>query len=303
MEESSISQSTNINFHDEVELKQVLPCTPLLSSRSLNWSGLVLDYYSHPPHEIKEHYAQQHIIAVTLSERVDLHQRIEKNSVYSSMKQGDLIVCPAGFERWCAWEQQADFLMLSIEQSVLAEACYQTGDTRQLELVPQLRIQDRVLQHLGITLMNEVKSCHSGDRFCIDSLLHLLYFHLLRHHTTSNFAQFPMPSHPSKRQFRKVIEYMQANIHKQLDLMEIAAFFNTTSYELTLLFLDITGLTPYQYLMRCRIERAKQLLTSKQLSTKEIAAQIGFATLHQFNSQFLQLVGVSPNVYRTEYAL
>lgn len=303
MQETTISQPLDINFHNAIEIQQVLPCAPSLSNRSLNWSGLVLDYYNHPAHEVPEHYTQQHIVALTLSEQVKLHQRIEKDSACFSLQRGDLVICPAGFQRWCAWEQQTEFVVLSIDQSTLAEALYQMGDTRQLELVPQLRAQDRVIEHLAITLMNEIKSCHSSDRFYIDSLVHLLYLHLLQHHTTSNLAEFPMPSHPSKRKLRQAIEYIQANIQKELDLMEFAASLNTSSYELTILFLDLTSLTPYQYLMRCRIERAKQLLTNKRLSTKEIAAQIGFANVHQFNAQFLQVTGISPNVYRTEYAL
>ncbi|MBD2463081.1 helix-turn-helix transcriptional regulator [Oscillatoria sp. FACHB-1407] len=301
--QTTSSQLINVNIHDAVEMQQVLPCAPRVSSRSLDWSGVVLDYYNHPGHEVPEHYAQQHVIAVTLSEQVKLHQRIETDSECSILDRGDMVICPAGFQRWCAWEDPAEFLVLSIDQSTLAEALYQTGDTRQLELVPQLKLKDRVIEHLVFTMANEIKTAHPTEPFYINSLLHLLYFHLLRHHTTANVAEFPKPSHPSKRMLLKAIEYMQANLHSDPDLLAIAPLLNTTSYELTLLFLDLTGLTPYQYLMRCRIERAKQLLAHKKLSIKEVAAQIGFTTVHQFNAQFLRLTGISPNIYRSEYAL
>lgn len=299
----TFSQPIDINAHNATEMRQILPSNPLSSSQLLNWSGFMLEQYYHPPHEVPEHYMQQHIIAVTLSEQVELHQRIEADWSHSFMQRGDLVICPAGFQRWCAWETSAEFLMLSIDQSVLAEALYQTGDTRQLELVPQLQVRDRVIEHLLITLVNEINTNHYIEQFYIDSLLHLLYFHLLRHHTTSNTTALPQPSHPAKQKLLKAIAYLQSNLHSDADLMAIASMLNTTSYELTLLFIDLTGLSPYEYLMRCRIEQAKQLLTQKHLPLQEIATQTGFSTLHQLNAQFLRLTGISPIVYRSEYAI
>jgi AraC family transcriptional regulator len=303
MQEISSPYAIDVDAHSATEMRKVLPCNPLSSSRLLSWTGLLLEQYHHPPHEVPKHYLQQHVVAVTLSEQVELHQRIETESARSLMQQGDLVICPAGFQRWCAWEKPAEFLMLSIDQSTLAEALYETGDTRQLELVPQLQVRDRVVEHLIVTLANELKTTQSTEHFYIESLLHLLYFHLLRHHTTSNTAEFPKPSHPSKRMLLRAIEYLQANLHCDADLMAIAPVLGTTSYELTLLFLDLTGLSPYQYLMRCRIERTKQLLTQKHLSLSDIAAQTGFATMHQLNTHFLRLTGITPMVYRSEYAL
>lgn len=292
----------DIDFHDTYETQQILPCASALSSRSLTWSGFVLDYYNHPAHEVPEHYTQQHIIAIALNEGVTLHDRIETQSLSSRLQRGDMIICPAGFQRWCAWEEQAEFLVLSIDQSTLAEALYQRGDTRPLELVPQLRTRDHTIEYLAMMLMNEIRSHQSRDPLCIDSLLHLLYFHLLRHYTTANPADTVMPSHPSKRKLRRAIDYIQAHLASELDILTIAGLLEISSYELTLLFVDLTGLTPYQYLMRCRIERAKALLVDRHISIQNTALQVGFASVHQFNTQFLQLVGVTPNVYQVEFA-
>lgn len=303
MEKLFSTQPIDINVHNATEMRQVLPYAPSFSSRMLELPGLMLEQYNHPAHEAPKHYMQQHVVAVTLSEQVEIHHQIENEYAHSLMRRGDLIIHPAGFQRWCVWEKPAEFLLLSIDQSTLAEALYQTGDTRQLELVPQLQIRDRVVEHLITNLASEIQTNSSKEPLYIHSLLHLLYFHLLRHHSTSNLSDFPEPSHPSKRILLEAIEYMQANLHCDANSIAPSPSLDITSYELTLLFLDLTGLTPYQYLMRCRIERAKQLLTNKHLSISEIATQVGFATIHQLNTQFLQLVGVTPKIYRAEFAL
>lgn len=297
------SQPIDINAHSAVEMRQILPCVPSFSSRLLDLPGLVLEQYCHPAHEVPKHYMQQHIVAMTLSDQVEIHHTIENEFAHSFLQRGDLLILPAGFQRWCVWDKPAEFLLLSIEQSTLAEALYQTGETRQLELLPQLQVRDCAIEHLITNLVSEIQTSPPNEIFYIHSLLHLLYFHLLRHHSTADLGDFPKPSHPSKRALLDAIEYMQENLHCDVNSIATSPVVDITSYELTLLFLNLTGLTPYQYLMRCRIERAKQLLTNKHLSISEIATQVGFTTIHQLNTQFLQLVGVTPKIYRAEFAL
>ncbi len=58
------------------------------------------------------------------------------------------------------------------------------------------------------------------------------------------------------------------------------------------------GETPRSYLTRRRIERAKDLLRTANLTVTEICHLVGFNSLGSFSSRFRQLVGCSPNRYR-----
>jgi AraC-like DNA-binding protein len=60
------------------------------------------------------------------------------------------------------------------------------------------------------------------------------------------------------------------------------------------------GETPRAYLTRRRIERAKTLLRTANLSVTEICFLVGFASLGSFSTRFRELVGRSPSDYRTE---
>jgi hypothetical protein len=62
------------------------------------------------------------------------------------------------------------------------------------------------------------------------------------------------------------------------------------------------GQTPIRYLTRRRIERAKDLLRSANLTVTEICLAVGFASLGSFSARFSQLVGQSPTAYRDEWA-
>jgi len=57
------------------------------------------------------------------------------------------------------------------------------------------------------------------------------------------------------------------------------------------------GETPHQYLLRRRVERAKDLLRSTGLSVTEVSLEVGFRSLASFSTAFRELVGEPPSVY------
>jgi AraC-like DNA-binding protein len=67
------------------------------------------------------------------------------------------------------------------------------------------------------------------------------------------------------------------------------------------LFRVAFGETPAAYLSRRRIERAKDLLRSANLTVTEVCLLVGFSSLGSFSSRFRQLVGCSPSEYRRRH--
>ena len=62
------------------------------------------------------------------------------------------------------------------------------------------------------------------------------------------------------------------------------------------------GVSPRQYILRRRIERARDLLLSSDLPTTEIATLSGFGGPMQFATAFRKYVGLSPSQYRRHIA-
>jgi AraC-like DNA-binding protein len=62
-------------------------------------------------------------------------------------------------------------------------------------------------------------------------------------------------------------------------------------------FKDLTGMTFIEYLTRFRLEKAKELLVSQQLSITEAAMQCGFGSLRNFNRAFRQFFDCTPTEY------
>lgn len=63
-------------------------------------------------------------------------------------------------------------------------------------------------------------------------------------------------------------------------------------------FKHATGLIPYQYVIRCRMAHAKQLVAATDLSPSEIGRQVGCADRSHFSVLSRTHVSLIPNAYR-----
>jgi AraC-like DNA-binding protein len=66
-------------------------------------------------------------------------------------------------------------------------------------------------------------------------------------------------------------------------------------------FKAATGIRPHEYLLRRRIERAKELLAGSHTPLVEIALEVGFKTQAHFTTVFARIVGETPNAWRREH--
>jgi AraC-like DNA-binding protein len=83
-----------------------------------------------------------------------------------------------------------------------------------------------------------------------------------------------------------------------LDLRQIAGQASFSRYHFIRLFHSAFDQTPHQYLIQRRIEKAKHLLASSDLSVTEICFAVGFQSLGSFSALFHRSVGHAPRMYR-----
>ena len=101
---------------------------------------------------------------------------------------------------------------------------------------------------------------------------------------------FGLPIYKLKR----VKEYIDAHLEKSLSLDELAQVVQMSPGYFSRLFKQSTGYTPHQYLIRCRVKKAKELLRQRQLSIADVAYQVGFANQGHLNYHFKRCTGITP---------
>lgn len=87
-----------------------------------------------------------------------------------------------------------------------------------------------------------------------------------------------------------------------LELTDMADYAGISSQQLNYLFRTTTGMSPYQYLIHLRIQKAKEFLINEEsLTIKAIASMVGFWDTSHFVSTFRKLETIPPGMYRILY--
>lgn len=99
----------------------------------------------------------------------------------------------------------------------------------------------------------------------------------------------------------KLKHYLRQNYFTQIDLQRMAQMCYMSKSKLTYLFRMICGMTIYDFVLSCRIERAKELLTDQRKKISEIAVLVGYEHPSSFSVVFRQKTGLTPNEFRKQY--
>ena len=97
---------------------------------------------------------------------------------------------------------------------------------------------------------------------------------------------------------RRARDMTDRDFARPLTLEAMAGAANLSKFHFARAFAAAYGETPRTYLTRRRIERAKNLLRSANLTVTEVCYLVGFQSLGSFSSRFRRLVGQSPSEYR-----
>ena len=292
-----------INSAQEDTLLQVMPRKPILSSRNAGWTGFYVDYLTQSTWETPEHKSMQHVVVVhtdatspIYSER-RLDGRFQKERIFN----GDICVIPADVNHWRYSHVEGGTediaIALWLEPALFSHSLNESVNPDTVELLPHFIQSDPLIYQIGLSLKKELETNFSGSRFYAESAATFLAAHLFRHYTS---RQYPIRNYAgglAKDKLRQAIDYIQAHLSKDISLQAIATELGMSPYYFSHLFKKSTGISPYQYLLKCRMERAKQLLLKGDTSIADVALQVGFTSQSQFGKHFKRFTGVTPKQF------
>ncbi|RIX50271.1 AraC family transcriptional regulator [Paenibacillus nanensis] len=94
------------------------------------------------------------------------------------------------------------------------------------------------------------------------------------------------------------LDYIHAYYKTDVRIDTLAALAIRSRYHFIRSFKELTGLTPYQYVLQLRIEEAKRLLKATKLTVTEISFSLGFSSVSQFQRLFAKASGATPSDFR-----
>lgn len=127
------------------------------------------------------------------------------------------------------------------------------------------------------------------SRACCDTVIALL----LRHSVTSS-----APLKESRLDFEAIDNDVDQHLSQKITIAQLAGSVYLGESQFHHLFKEKLGITPHQYVLSKRVDRAKHLMENSGLSLGQIAELAGFSGQSSFSHSFTKWAGVSPSKYR-----
>ncbi|NJN58202.1 MAG: helix-turn-helix transcriptional regulator [Leptolyngbyaceae cyanobacterium SL_5_9] len=291
-----------VDYHQVNAADSLLPKPSILSSSG--WSEIHLEVFQQPKFETAEHYHPMHIIACGMANSLGHSTGAGARWLDGKRQQeprnvGDIAVIPAGITHRCSWDTPVQFVILAIEPVLLQWVGQDWVNPDRIELIPRFATEpDGLIQSIIFALKTEVEMGGIGSHLLIDSLRTTLIIHLLRYYCATQPKLNRYSNGFSQSKLRQVKDYIREHLHQNLKLSEIAAIAQLSPYHFLRLFKQSTSHTPHQYILQCRVERAKFLLQHSELTIAEIAVRVGFSDQSHFTRYFKGRVGVTPRQFQ-----
>jgi AraC-like DNA-binding protein len=94
------------------------------------------------------------------------------------------------------------------------------------------------------------------------------------------------------------IEDMKSRLSEPLSIDDMARFAMYSKFHFSREFQRITGISPRRFLSALRIQEAKRLLLTTDMTVTEISSTVGYSSVGTFSSRFASSVGLPPSAYR-----
>jgi AraC family transcriptional regulator len=291
-----------VNFDQERNgaYKQIFERSPIVSSMSVGWNDLIIAYDQYPPGEIPKILVPQHCLGIytDMPSTIQTERMIDGSSRQEKNIQGHFVLVPANLSHQVAWNKPGGAITIAINPIVFAQTIYEVVDPNRIELLPQFATVDPFVYQTGIALKSALNKISNSSRLYAESLVNTLIIHLLENYSAShpNLAECIAGTLPQYK-LKQIINYIYAYLDRNLSIKELASVVQMSPHYFSQLFKATTGITPYQYIIRCRVEQAKELLQQDRLSIAEIATMVGFADQSHLHRYFKRLMGITPKTF------
>jgi AraC family transcriptional regulator len=163
---------------------------------------------------------------------------------------------------------------------------------------PRIAFQDRVMWGLANALLDSVEQANERSMLFIDHVALTFCAHVVKAYGNAPVPEDTASGGLSPSQLRRVLDFISAHLNDDHSIAELARECGLSSGYFSRAFRQTTGVTPHQWVIRRKVERARQLLLGNGLGLADIALVCGFVDQSHFTRVFTKLEGESPGRWR-----
>ena len=275
------------------------PTLPTVSSRHVGWHGIAMESFNDVPAcSIPEHEHPIHMLNLQRSGQTRCEWTTDGRTRRAEHGPGNLYILPAGTRDRFTRSAPTSHLALVMAPYFLARALEETAHLGDVELLPNWNLRDPHVASLMLALHADLEDSSPAGPLYGESLGVAIAHYLIRRYSVRAPRQLEYKGGMPTVRLNRVLDFMRENCAKEMRLSELGQLAGMSPHYFCELFKKSTGLSPHQYSLRCRIDRAKGFLPSPQFTIGQIAKATGFADQSHFTKVFRRIVGVTPTQFR-----
>ncbi|MEI6487060.1 MAG: helix-turn-helix domain-containing protein [Sphingomonadales bacterium] len=297
------SASPRIDLAAGIDLRDDQARSRLFANRALaassagrRWGAIQADLETQPFLDVNKVFHRHHVVSLALSAGAN-ERWLDGEHRQEQLADGLVAVVPAGVALSTMTGTPVHYMNVMLDPDFLAELPDRHGPAPQLRatFVDQV---DPVLSGL----MREVQAALLADGGLADLRAEALGLaiarHLLRHHSDIGDSGIRWNYGLTRAQLRKVEEHVLACHGDSLSVQALADLLGLSVPHFSRQFRQATGLSPYQYVLRIRLDQARRAVLRTRLPLVAIAADHGFASEAHLANAFRQHFGYTPGSLR-----
>lgn len=206
---------------------------------------------------------------------------------------GDVFFCPAHVPIAVRSQRACECVLLCLSPAFLGRVADRLEGERPGGVAPAVMRRDPFVRHVVTSLAEEAgREKAAGRELLASSLATALGVHLIREYagrveTSETVARLP------DDELDRLRRHIDRNLDSPLRLDDLASLTGRSRFHFSRLFKSSTGMTPHQYVIRRRVERARELLRAGA-EIVEVAVAVGFASQSHLTFHIRRAFGCTP---------
>ncbi len=286
------------------DLPDYVPGKVLACSSGLGWNGLALRSYGYRGQDVMVPAMRDFMLVSYRRGVTPMQRRFDGRWSRETCGPGAVSLLTRSQVSHWTWSEDVTVTHLYLTESFVSSVAAEITGKRVAEVTlgDVLRTDDPVMTAAIDAVDAEARDPGLGGELYIESVGRQLVIHLLRTYASVRVCEGQPRGELSAAQLARVEEFIERNLHRSLDLAEIAAQVNMCAGTFSRLFRRRIGMAPYAHVTERRLALARRLLATS-LPTKQIAANCGFSDQAHLTRRFSRRFGVSPAAYRRSLTL
>lgn len=285
--------------------QEVYPSAPLVRSddvaRPRAAALLSLEYFEAEPASMPTQAFDQHHVLINL--RAEPH-RVEnwRGGVHRDfiLRRNEIIVTPAGLESGWRWHARSRVIVITLAPRQLeAFTERELGvilTDQQLRDLPQF--EDADITGAAEMLLAALRAPGPGSDVMFESLARVFLVKLVQKYGDQRSDAIAFSRAFTSAQYRRVLDHVEASYAGPIAVEDLAREAGLSPSHFTRVFKQVIGVTPHQFVMRYRVDRAQAALSDADQPLADVALACGFGDQAHFSRVYKQIAGETPRQAR-----